>query len=394
MKPSYTVLDKCLCCGSTDLIEYLSLPPQHPINNLSHVPNDSQEKFPLVVRLCNNCSHSQQLASVDPEYLFSQYLYVSGTSKTLDKDFEELANLVFGKVWGEVSNTHLSIMDVAGNDGSFLEKFKKMGCKTTCVDPAENLFEACQARGIDLAICDFFPTPSLGDLKFDAITALNVVAHVPDPLTFLEGCKKHLNKNGKIFVQVSQRYMQRNCEFDTVYHEHISFFTDLSMSQLAERAGLHLQEVIIRDIHGTSTLFVLGVEPPAKKLQFETYYQEFALYEAYTAKYNKWKIDSKALVQSYLDQGYKLVGYGAAAKGLNAVNCLEIEPEYVVDDNPLKQNRYLPNSSIQIVSQDKLLEDVNTEKLCVIVLAWNFFDEISKKIKEVVPQAQTIRFFG
>lgn len=390
MKTNFTSLKSCLCCGDADLQQYLTLPPQHPINNLARVPNESRETFPLNVNVCKKCWHSQQEVSVDPEYLFSNYLYVSGTSKTLDKDFEQLAQLVFDKVWGKTSSIQLSVMDVAGNDGSFLEKFKKYSCKTTCVDPAENLFESCQERGIDLAICDFFPTESLGDLTFDAITALNVVAHVPDPLSMLKGFAKHLKKNGKVFIQVSQRYMQKNCEFDTVYHEHISFFTDKSMATLAQRAGLYLQEVIVREIHGTSTLFILGKEPGNSEIVFEDYYQDIALYENYQKRYECFKKISQLSDKNMV--GKKIIAYGAAAKGLNLLNCFGITPEYVVDDNPLKHNAYLPNSAIQIVSKEKLLEERNNPDICVLVLAWNFYYEIQKKIEEVLPQATIVTY--
>ena len=221
----YKDIDSCLCCGSQELNTFLDLGKQPLANNLNKTMDQEYEEFPLLVNYCKNCWHSQLSISVDPEILFRDYFYVTGTSKTMHEYCEQLAQILFEKS----ENKKCTILDIASNDGTFLEKFKKYNWDLYGVDPAQNLAESSRTKGIKTFV-NFFGAEDIEfGTKFDFITAMNVFAHVPDPFKFLMECKNILKKGGNIVIQTSQRDMVEHRQFDTVYHEHISFFSIRSM---------------------------------------------------------------------------------------------------------------------------------------------------------------------
>ena len=165
--------------------------------------------------------------------LFSNYLYV-GTSDTLDQYFYDLADSIIAKHGMEAR-----ILDIASNDGSFLKKLVANGIVTLGIDPAKNLAQKANAENIT-TICDFFPSRKIKE-KFDVITAMNVCAHTPNPLKFLTGIRDCLAKNGRAYVQTSQALMLNSGQFDTIYHEHFSFFTVSSMQEACRRVVASLK---------------------------------------------------------------------------------------------------------------------------------------------------------
>jgi hypothetical protein len=178
-----------------------------------------------------------------------------------------------------------------------------------------------------------------------------------------------------------------NNEFDTIYHEHLSFFNTKSMKTLVERCGLVLSDVFKTDIHGTSYVFVitktdfLGKTGTQEMLEFE---EEKGLYNilTYASKCYKTTFELKDILNKYKNQGYKLVGYGAAAKGNTLLNFGKIDLDYIIDDNPLKQNLLTPGMDIPIYSSLKLLELSDSDKVIFVPLAWNFFKEIKTRIED------------
>jgi len=355
-------IKRCLCCGSEDLFRYLDLGLQPLANNLKEHIFEPDELYPLAVNRCNKCHHSQLTVSVDKGKLFSNYLYVSGTSKSLRAYFELLAD----KIVRETGFKKARILDIACNDGTFLECFDKYGWQLWGVDPARNLVQSAVDKGITV-FCNFFPC-EMGQ-KFDVITALNVVAHTDTPYEFLVGCKKILNKGGYIYIQTSQRDMVVNGEFDTVYHEHQSFFTERSMRTLTERAGLYLEKVEAMDVHGGSYLFTIRENDPR--------YEDLT-YVNYQNKVDGIKGELTRITKSI---NMPLVGYGAAAKGIVLLNYLNLPVEYVIDDNPLKQDKVIGGVNIPIYNTQRLKED--KRGLAIIILAWNMYEEIADNIRRL-----------
>lgn len=192
-----------------------------------------------------------------------------------------------------------------------------------------------------------------------------------------------------LFIQTSQANMVLNDEFDTIYHEHLSFFNTKSMKVLVERCGLILSDVFKTDIHGTSYVFVitktdfLNKTGTQEMLKFE---EEKGLYNIltypdYASNCYKTTFQLKNFLKNYKHKGYKLIGYGAAAKGNTLLNFGKIKLDYIIDDNPLKQNLLTPGMDIPIFGSEKLLELKNDDKVVFIPLAWNFFTEIKSRIK-------------
>ena len=375
-----TEIVECLACGSGDINLILDLNDQPLANNFLPAIDSTEESFPLKVNLCSNCKHLQLSHAVDPKIIYTDYPYVSGTSKTYVDYMEWYASFVtlYVKKIGKV-------LDIGCNDCSQLDQFKKVNWQTLGIDPAKNLWSDNRDHEV---LCDFFNEELAKKIttKFDVITSQNAFAHIPDPLSYLKAAKSLLARDGYIFISTSQADMVLNGEFDTIYHEHISFYNINSMNELAKRAGLHLIDVIKTPIHGKSYIFILSKVnnnpylihnhlAMEKKLTDSTTYQHWADSVNITAKT---LIDK---VESYRKDGYSIIGYGAAAKGNTLLNFTKIQLDFIVDDNPLKQGTFAPGSRIPVVNSDSI-KDLN-DKVVFIPLAWNFFDEIKSKIKTI-----------
>ena len=369
----YTEIKKCRVCSSEDLVEVLDLNEQPLANNYHR--GVSQDSFPLKINTCKNCFHTQLSVVVDPDIMFKDYLYVSGTSKTLHQYFEDFVDLCesYGTKKGKV-------LDIACNDGTQLDKFKDKGWKTFGVDPAENLLKLSAPN--HTVKCEYWTedvAESFGE-KFNIITAQNVFAHVHDVHEFLRACALSLESDGLVFIQTSQ--------FDTVYHEHLSFFSSMSMKTCANINGFSLIDVKKTPIHGGSYVFILRHGEHDETLAEARIEAENAsgvydmdTYKQYTLKCKKVVSDFSQKVKELKNDGFKVVGYGAAAKGNTFLNFADIELDYIVDDNELKQGLLTPGMDIPIVSSEKLREE-DPSKTAVVPLAWNFFEEIRARANE------------
>lgn len=379
----FKTLDTCLCCGSADIAPLLDLGEQ-PLANSYHSKDESLPAFPLGGNRCSDCFHVQQFVAVNPDLMFKNYLYVSGTSTTLHEYFEWFAEEVSRRL-GNGSESR-AVLDIACNDGSQLAAFIRQGWQGYGVDPAENLSERARSTGATI-VTEYWDHASADALgrDFDAIVAQNVLAHVSDPLGFLLSCKRVMHGTSKLFVQTSQADMFSRGEFDTIYHEHISFFSARSFQELARRAGLVLEDIFITPVHGGSYVFVLSVngDPAGGNARIELEEAEgrydHALYERFASGAKKTVKDLADTIDAHRAKGMKIVGFGAAAKGNTVLNFGKINLDYIVDDNPLKQGLYTPGMDIRIEPTDVLARE--TEPLVIVPLAWNFFDEISRKVK-------------
>lgn len=378
-------LDICLACGSTHLNTILDLNEQPLANSFKQSPDDAEDVFPLKLNVCGDCTHLQLSHAVNPDLLFKNYLYVSGTSKTLREYFDWFATY---------SQQYFSVppktaLDIACNDGTQLDSFKAVGLSTYGIDPAKNLYEL-SSKSHDV-ICDYLTANHVAyyaDKKIDIINAQNVFAHNSYPLEFLKICKDIMHDESVLFIQTSQADMVVNNEFDTIYHEHLSFFNSQSMKALAKRAGLHLIDITKTPIHGNSYVFVFSKHPANPdhvihqlKLEDEAGLGDIATYYTYAEKCRKVVTELKEEIARCREDGYAIVGYGAAAKGNTLLNFGDIILDYIIDDNPLKQGLYTPGTNIPVVSIQALELDVD-EKIAFVPLAWNFFTEIRANIKK------------
>lgn len=371
------ILDSCLCCENKNLKLVLDLSSQPLANSYLKSIEDFEEEFPLSINYCPNCTHVQLTHLVDPEKLFKNYVYVSGTTKTLREYFDWFVTFTEGYTKGK------NILDIACNDGSQLDSYKKSGYNTYGIDPAENLYEISSKN--HSVVCDYLTSSSIENLNttFDVIIAQNVFAHNSYPKEFLEICKSKLKDDGYIFIQTSQADMILNNQFDTIYHEHISFFSVKSFCSLSKKVGLNVVDVHRTPIHGTSFVFVLSkFDKDRSDILMENEVElSIETMNLYAESCKRISTDTYKKIKELKDNGYKIIGYGAAAKGNTFINFSKINLEYIVDDNVLKQNLYSPGSKIPIFSPDKLLEE--DSKICVVPLSWNFFDEIKEKVNSL-----------
>jgi len=377
-------LKECLCCGSEKLKLVLDLNEQPLANSFKKTAEESEPTFPLKLNICEDCTHLQLSHAVNPDLLFKNYLYVSGTSQTLRDYFDWFARRTFE--YFEIPPK--TVLDIACNDGSQLNSFKALGLKTYGVDPAENLHVLSNAN--HEVVCDYFKEKYVYHYKMkelDIITAQNVFAHNDYPLDFLLQCKEIMHDKSRLFIQTSQADMIKNNEFDTIYHEHLSFFNSNSMTALATRAGLHIIDIQKTPIHGNSYMFVMAKNLGARKsveLQLTQEsnegLQDMNTYLAYADRAATIVEDLKQTIMHYRTLDYLIVGYGAAAKGNTLLNFGEIHLDYIIDDNPLKQGLYSPGMSTPVVPIS-ILDQYAETKVAFVPLAWNFFTEIRKNIK-------------
>ena len=385
----------CVCCGKSNLSLVLDLNNQ-PLANSYHKEDEILEEYPLGLNLCDDCYHLQLTHIVNPDLLFKNYLYCSGTTQTLRDNFEWFSNFVL-----EDAPVCKSVLDIACNDGTQLDCFKEKGVETYGIDPAENLYELSSKN--HNVICDYFDSklyeegsPLVGYKTFDIIIAQNVFAHNSDPKKFLDDCCELMDDDSRLYIQTSQAHMVQNNQFDTVYHEHISFFNINSFNELVKRTNLNLIDVIKTPVHGVSYLFVLSKQDMITPFYTKNEHRiqnlidverETGLYSKKT--YDDYKQNILNIVESFKKvvehvQGeYPVIGYGAAAKGNTFLNFADVKLDYVIDDNELKQGLYTPGTNIEIKSVELLKEYGEDDRILFVPLAWNFYDEIRKRIKKV-----------
>ena len=385
---------ECRCCGSDDLYWYLDL-GQQPLSNSYH-KGEELETFPLEINVCNECFHSQLSVVVEPHLMFKNYLYVSGTTRTFRQHCWELARDAV-EYWfhhGGIKQPITSVMsprvlDIACNDGTLLEYFQELDCNIQGVDPAENLRELTIEKGIPVEV-GYWGSGVHERLEgeFDIITGTNVFAHVDEINEFLVQATKVLNEDGIIILEFPYcDNMISDCEFDTIYHEHLSYFLVNSFKKNVETKGLGIVRILRTPIHGGSIRFFLKmgerhcleayhlVEDEEKKglLKKETY----AKFSRQVSK-NKGKM--RKLVTDLKSSGKTVIGYGASAKGNTMLNYFGLDLDYIVDDNEMKWGYLTPGRNILIKSPEAMKEE---DELYIVILAWNFFDEIAGKIEEI-----------
>jgi SAM-dependent methyltransferase len=382
-----TKLDECVACGSDRLVLTLDLNDQPLANTYPPTADDNESYYPLAVNRCTDCCHLQLTHIVDPELIYKDYAYVSGTSQTYLDYMSWFAK--WCREYSDLWRGH--VLDIGCNDGSQLDAFDKLGYNTYGVDPAENLYETSSAKGHKV-VCGFWNKKTIKQLKhdrFDIVVCQNAFAHNPDPVKFLELLDEVTRDRSHVFIQTSQADMVANGEFDTIYHEHISFYNINSFNAMVKRTAFYLTDVIKTPIHGTSYVFVLTknkkrpkhianlVDMEKNLLQPETYVE-------WENRANTIAKEFANIIDEYRAKRYKIVGYGAAAKGNTLLNFAEVDLDVIVDDNPLKQNRVSPGRDIPIVSMDYVTMNYSrSDRILFVPLAWNFFKEIKNKIKQV-----------
>ena len=394
-KKDCVAINKCRLCSSKKLNTVLDL-GRTPLANSYSTASQSVKlkKYPLKINLCQNCGHLQLSHSIKPEKMFSHYLYKTNTSKKNFLHFKNYAselNKKFKKKNGK-------ILDIASNDGTFLNFFNKKKYFRLGIDPAKNLKKISQNKGIK-QLDKFFSEETSQEIKkkfgkFDIITANHVCAHVQNLNDFFNGVKNILNDNGLFVFEVSYRgsVLQKNT-FDTIYHEHLDYHALYPILKFLKKFKFNLLDYKITEAQGGSLrVYVTNNKKRGKikKIQRQLIKEKNSLklykkitYKNFKKKINKCKNQVQNILKNLIKNKQKISGYGAAAKTTTFLNYFGLSKKYgikfVFDDNKLKQNLYIPGTLIKIRSPDhikKIPIDV------MVIFAWNYSDVIIKKNKK------------
>jgi C-methyltransferase len=385
----------CLACGSSDLRPVLDLGRQPLANNLVR-PADgvaaSEPAFPLGIQVCRGCHLMQLTHIVDPGEMFSSYLYVPSTSTTWLAHCEEIADEVCART--SLRPDEL-VVEIGSNDGSLLKAFKRRGVRVLGVDPAANIAARANAEGIP-TLNRFFGEEVAVEIVAEhgiprAVVSTNVLAHVPDPVGVLRGVRALLGHDS-LYVNESPslREMVLHNEFDTIYHEHVSYYSLHALENMAARAGLRIVDAVPQAIHGGSLRIVAARADHASQvtpglLAVREAEQTAGVLDpegldAFARRTGALRDQLRQLVAQVRADGVRVAAYGATAKGnvlLTYCGLTNEDVEYIVDRNPLKQGHMTPGSRIPIVSPEHLEADPPG---VLLLLAWNLADEIRHQL--------------
>jgi 2-polyprenyl-3-methyl-5-hydroxy-6-metoxy-1,4-benzoquinol methylase len=394
MSKDFRVANKCRICRSTKLYKFLDLGSMPVANGFRKKEelNKKEKRYELACNFCEKCGLVQLSIVVDPDIMFKNYLYVPSTSKVMMNNFSSLAYQAFIEQGLDESST---VVDIGSNDGSLLIFFKTYDSRVVGIDPAENIAKVAELNGIPTEIA-LFNTSSAKRIKkkygqADVITGTNVMAHIDDLGEVFKGIEILLKKDG-IFITEFPYLVDliEKLEFDTVYHEHLSYFSLRPWKYLVEKFGFEICGLRKLRIHGGSIRLThrrrTSRRNPAKKaLEYFLNIEEQKglnnkkTYDLFSQKVNNLKKELTGLMDSLVKDGHRVVGYGAAAKGNVLTNFFNIgidRLDYIVDSVPYKQGLFTPGMGIPIYAENKLQREMPDYAL---ILAWNFANEIMEK---------------
>jgi hypothetical protein len=383
---------ECRSCSGTGLIDVLPLGCLPLANSLPRAEQltEPEETYPLNLVFCPRCTLVQIIETVPPEKLFHDYVYLSSFSDTVLRHVQGLTErMVVSQRLGAAS----LVIEVASNDGYLLQYYKQAGIPVLGIEPAANIARiAEEERGIP-TVCEFFGEKLAIQLRqqglaADVIHAHNVLAHVPDLNGVVRGFKALLKETGLAVLEVPYvRDMVDQCAFDTVYHEHLCYFSLTALDRIFGRHGLMICDVERLSIHGGTLR--LGVTHENRRAHGPSYAVTQMLaeeadrgmgdpgfYLGFGDRVMGLRDRLVTLLHNLKSQGARIAVYGASAKGSTLLNYFQIGREtldYVVDRSTVKQGRYTPGTHLPIYQPAKLLEDLPEYTL---LLAWNLAAEI------------------
>jgi SAM-dependent methyltransferase len=377
--------------GNTPLANSFLTPDQLELN--------AEIKYPLDLVFCPGCSLVQITETVSPAMLFRNYLYLSSSSDRVLRNARAMAEKLIEK--RGLTDKSL-VVEIASNDGYLLKNYVEWSIPVLGIEPAINVARMATDQGIR-TVAEFFNLSVAQELRdkygeADVIHANNVIAHVADLHSIIDGIAEMLKPDGVAIIENHYvRDLIEHCEFDAVYHEHLCYYSATSFEWLFEQHGLTLVDVERIPIHGGSirvyfqkkngpkSMLIPGAARVVAALDDERkWVNDRAYYNTFGFKIGSLRAELLTLLKQIKAAGKTIVGYGASAKSTTLLNYFRIGSEtleYMVDNISIKQGRYTPGTHLMIYDPSKLLE---TQPDYVLILAWNFADDIIAKESEYV----------
>ncbi len=377
---------ECRSCGNTQLKRVVSLGYQPLANNLINKKEERCDLYPLEMNYCKKCHNCQLSVAVDPKKMFTNYLYTSSTSEVFRNHFVEAAKKYSKEL--KLNKKKSYIIDIGSNDGVALKPFLDLGFKKVLgIEPAKNLAKLANMNKIK-TFNGFLDKQNIKKIKknADLILASNVFAH-SDKLKEMADCMLSLlSKKGTIIIEV--QYLMntlKDLTFDNIYHEHYNYWSLTSLIFFFNQFDAKIFKSEKVNTHGGSIRVYIKkdkkvkVETSVKKIlkEEESFgIKNFKTYQKFGEKVYKIRQNVLANIKKLKDNDKTIIGYGAPAKATTALNFFGISKEidFIVEDNKLKHNKFIPGVKIPIKNKSQIKNKKNT----LLVLAWNFYKDIKK----------------
>ena len=390
--PAHT---RCRICDTALPAPFLDLGTMPLANAFLSEPTqfENEVSYPLAVTACTLCSLAQLTYTVPADVLYRDYIYVSSTSDGVRAHADVLAeDLIRRYDWG----AHDLVVEIASNDGTVLQAFQSRGMQVLGVEPAANIAAIAAAVGVP-TLAEFFTEPTATDIarrvgRVAGIVARHVFAHVDDLHDFVRGAEQLLEPGGVLVIEVPYfGDLLAHFEFDTVYHEHLSYFAIEPFERLMAMHDLRVVDVDRVTLHGGS--MILHICRADSERQPSTRLEEMRVAErghavsstgrlaAFAAGVREWRREFESLVDDLVAGGGQLVGYGAAAKANTLLNhCPRVTRSLssILDRSPHKHGRYTPGTHLRV---DPVEQWQDAQASHMLVLAWNFKDEIMRQMQ-------------
>jgi SAM-dependent methyltransferase len=353
----------------------------------------NEEKFDLSVGFCPSCYLVQLINVVSPERLFRDYIYFSSTSKFFLKHCQEIAKQLVKRL---KLNSESLVIEIASNDGAQLQFFKDLGIKILGIDPAKNIAEVANKKGLP-TMPEFFNYEFAKTLKenksiqADLIFGANVLAHVPEIVDFVKGVKIILKPTGTAVFEFPYLKGLLEKKFDTIYHEHVFYYSLIALKNLFQKADLEIYDVELTPMQGGSLkIFIshpgtFAINDNIKNLisqELRDGFDKIAIYQKMNDDVKNLKNELLSLLDKLKSEGKKIAAYSAPAKGNILLNYFEINHNYIdfiVDKSEAKQGLYTPGTHLLVYSLEKIYEE---KPDYLLVLCWNIADEVVKQLKD------------
>ena len=396
----YRKLQNCRICEGEFAENSLNLKPTPPANGLYENYQNAKkaERYPLEVKMCKRCLHFQLGDIVDPKFLFDHYVYRTGTSQTFDKHFRDFARFIKKRF----PNFH-SILEVGSNDGLLLGHLKQQGFEAVGIEPSDKLVAESVSKSLTVYQGYFesdLVSSRIGKKKFDLIIGNNVFAHIDDLSAAIKLSGNLLSEKGALIFEVAHFLkIVTDGTFDAIYHEHMSYHTVISMQKFLEmETDLEIFDVELISTHGGSLRFYRGKkgshEVQGEKIgevvniELNNSLNDSRVLTQIEKRINQLKNEVKNFLTTIHDSNTFIFGYGAPAKAVTFIAEMELENidiEFIIDDNPDKQDRYLPGSGFKVVSAQFAKEYSAKSKngnFCIF-FPWNIGEELLLKVSNL-----------